>query len=73
LIQQQEGTHSYVVTFRVELKETMGFLSQQDQVLEELHHTYPMEFQIAQRLINHLQQTMHMLNISFYSAPILVD
>jgi hypothetical protein len=73
LSQQQEETHSYVVSVREELKETMGFLGQQDQVLEELHRTYPMEFQTAQRLINHLQQTMHMLNVAFYSAPTPTD
>jgi seryl-tRNA synthetase len=48
LSQQQEETHSYVVTVREELRETIGFLSHQDQVLEELHSTYPMEFQTAQ-------------------------
>jgi Mg2+ and Co2+ transporter CorA len=47
LSQQQEETHSYAVTVREELKETMGFLGHQDQVLEELHRTYPMEFQKA--------------------------
>jgi hypothetical protein len=51
----------------------MGFLSQQDQVLEKLHRIYPVKFQTAQRLINHLQQTVHMLNIAFYSAPTPVD
>jgi hypothetical protein len=69
LSQQQEEIHSYVVTVREELRETIGFLSHQDQVLEELHRTYPMEFQTAQRLINHMQQTVHMLNIAFDSAP----
>jgi hypothetical protein len=64
LSQQQEEIHSYVVTVREELRETIGFLSHQ-----ELHRTYPMEFQTAQRLINHMQQTMHMLNIAFDSAP----
>jgi hypothetical protein len=73
LIQQQEDTHSYAITVREELKETMGFLGQQDQVLEELHRTYPMEFQTVQRLINHLQQTVHMLNVAFYSAPTPTD
>jgi hypothetical protein len=63
----------YVVTVREELKESMGFLGHQDQVLEELHRTYPMEFQTAQRLINHLQQTVHMLNVGFYSAPTPMD
>jgi hypothetical protein len=73
LSQQQEEIRSYAVTVREELKETMGFLSHQDQVLEELHRTYPMEFQIAQRLVNHLQQTVHMLNGAFYSAPTPTD
>lgn len=73
LSQQQEEIRLYVVTVREELKETMGFLSHQDQVLEELHRTYPMEFQTAQRLVNHLQQTVHMLNGAFYSAPTPTD
>ena len=73
LSQQQEETHSYAVTVREELREIIGFLSHQDQVLEELHRTCPMEFQIAQRLINHLQQMVHMLNIAFYSAPTPMD
>jgi chromosome condensin MukBEF ATPase and DNA-binding subunit MukB len=73
LSQQQEETHSYVVTVREELRETIGFLSHKDQVLEELHRSCPIEFQTAQRLINHLQQIVHMLNNAFYSAPTPVD
>jgi chromosome segregation ATPase len=73
LSQQQEEIHSYAVTVKEELKETVGFLSHQDQVLEELHRTYSMEFQTAQRLVNHLQQTVHMLNSAFYSAPTPTD
>jgi hypothetical protein len=38
-----------------------------------LHRTYPMEFQTAQRLVNHLQQTVRMLNGAFYSAPTPTD
>jgi hypothetical protein len=73
LSHQQEEIRSYAVTVTEELKETMGFLSHQDQVLQELHRTYPMEFQTAQRLVNHLQQTVHMLNGAFYSAPTPTD
>jgi chromosome segregation ATPase len=73
LSQQEEETHSYVVTVREELRKTMGFLSHQDHVLEELHNTYLMEFQTAQRPINHLQQMVHMLNVAFYYASTLVE
>jgi hypothetical protein len=73
LTQQQKETHLYAVAVREDLKETMSFISHQDQAIMELNRAHPMEFQAAQRLVNHLQQAVHRLNIAFYPTPAPAD
>jgi hypothetical protein len=63
----------YAVAVREDLKETLRFISHQDQAIKELNCAHPMEFQAAQRLVNHLQQAVHMLNVAFYPTPASAD
>ena len=73
LSQQQEEICLYAVAVREDLKETMSFISHQDQAIKELNRAHPMEFQVAQRLVNHLQQAVHRLNVAFYPTPAPAD
>jgi len=73
LSQQQEEICLYAIAVREDLKETMSFISHQDQAIKELNRAHPMEFQVAQRLVNHLQQAVHRLNVAFYPTPAPAD
>jgi hypothetical protein len=73
LSQQQEEICLYAVAVREDLKETMSFISHQEQAIKELNRAHPMEFQVAQRLVNHLQQAVHRLNAAFYPTPASAD
>jgi hypothetical protein len=73
LSQQQEEIRLGAIAVSEDLKETLSFISHQDQAIQELNRAHPMEFQVAQRLVNHLLQTVHRLNVAFYPTPASAD